>query len=123
MATLNGINLGIITKETQAKNSNLFINPLPLSDSSQSILLDVFGTQRDITITGEIVGNTSTLTGFISNIEAIQNGKQEGVAYVGDLVTSSKNVFINTFDWDYNGGEPTRLTYTLGLIEGLDISA
>ena len=121
MAEIDDVSLGNVQTETQSKSSNLFLQPLPYSDSSESILLDIFGCQRDISIDGIITGSVTELRDFVNAIEAIQDGKQSGSSYVGDLITTSKNVFINTFRWTYEKANINSLSYTLDLIEGADI--
>jgi len=115
-ATLNSINLGIVKNESSTKDSNLFNMPMPYSDSSDAFLIDIMGTSRTINITGEVVGTKQELINFIINIEAIQNGQQSGSTYTGELIT--KDVQIQTFNWDYQEGDVSRLHYTLNLIEG-----
>ena len=80
MATLNSIDLGDIQIETSAKNSSLFNMPLPLSDSSQSILLDLFGVSRTITVDGIFTGTLTEQGTFITAIEAIQAGNQKALS-------------------------------------------
>ena len=122
MATLDGVNLGIVSRETQTKLSNLFLHPLPYSDSSESILLDIFGCQKDISVSASFTGSLTELRTFIGQIEGIQDGQQTGSEYVGGLVTTVKNVFINRFSWNWNEGDTERITYDLDLIEGAEIS-
>lgn len=122
MATLNGNNLGTIQSESSTKESNLFIQPLPYSDSTDSILMDLMGTSRTITITGQKISSTKAdLTGFIQTIEGIQNGRQSSGTYVGDFDTSSKNVLIQSFSWTWNEADPQRIKYDLSLVEGTAI--
>jgi len=119
MATLGGVSLGDIQTEAQTKDSGLFNMPLPASDSTSTLLLDLFGTTRTITLDGKFVGTTTEINTFISAIEGIQNGSQSGSAYIGDLVTTSKNVFIQSFNWNYTAGDTNKISYNLTLIEGL----
>ena len=77
------------------------------------------GTSRTITIEGQKISTTkSDLTTFVSTIEGIQNGQQGSSAYVGDFITSSKNVQIQTFSWNWVEGDVGRIKYTLVLLEG-----
>ncbi len=52
MATLNGTDLGNIQTENQNKDSSLFNQPVPGTDSDISILLDLFGVIRTVRIEG-----------------------------------------------------------------------
>lgn len=119
MATLGLVNLGHIQSETQTKTSNLFQQPIPGTDSQYSILIDIMGVSRTIDIDGiyedAIVSNVAS---FITIMEGYCDGAQDGLAYVGDLITTSKNVFINSFSWNYVAADPNKISYTLQLIEG-----
>ena len=119
MATLDGTSLGNIQNETQTKDSNLINFPLPASDSSAAILLDLLGTTRTINIDGIKSGSAATLNTFITTIEALIAGTQTGVTYVSSLSTfSSKKVFVNSFTWSYVKGDPSKISYSLQLTEG-----
>lgn len=117
MATINSVDLGVVKIETSSKESNLFFQSLPYSDSTDAILLDLMGTQRTITLTGKFIESSiETLKSKIEAIESIQNGNQSVVVYAGSLIT--KNVEIQNFSWDYNEGSPNTVDYTLTLLEG-----
>ena len=119
MATLDSIDLGKIQSEQQTKDAGLFNTPLPYSDSIDSLIMDIFGTSKNITITGIFSGTTtSELVTFIGLIEGIVNGQQTGSTYVGDLITTSKTVLVQTFDWVYDKGNPLSISYTLTMIQG-----
>lgn len=120
MATLNAIDLGTITSESQTKESNLFFFPIPGSDSSSAFLIDLMGTSRTITIEGSKISSTKAdMTSFIESIEALQNGNQSAVTYVGDFITTNKSVQIQTFTWNWTEADVGRIKYTLTLLEGL----
>ncbi|MCP6727483.1 MAG: hypothetical protein KJI69_05745 [Patescibacteria group bacterium] len=119
MATLDGTNLGNIQTETQNKDSSLFNQPLPGSDSSTSILLDLFGVTRTISIDGIKSGTAAALNTFITVIEALIAGGQSGVTFVSSLSTfANKTVFVKSFNWDYVKGDPNKISYRLELTEG-----
>lgn len=117
MATLGTINLGIVKSESSSKESNLIFQAIPYSDSDKAITLDLMGTTRTLTISGEKVDTPTNLVTFISNIETAQNGQQTGLTYTGDMI-SGITVFIQSFSWDYVSGDPNRISYTLTLYEG-----
>ena len=119
MATLDGTDLGNIQTETQNKDSSLFNQPLPGSDSSTSILLDLFGVTRTISIDGIKSGTAAALNTFITVIEALIAGGQSGVTFVSSLSTfANKTVFVKSFNWDYVKGDPNKISYRLELTEG-----
>jgi hypothetical protein len=90
---------------------------MPYSDSNAAFLIDLMGTSRTITITGEFVGTKSELQSQVSAIETIQNGQQTNSTYNGEII-SGKSVQIQSFNWDYKEGDPSRVSYTLTLMEG-----
>jgi hypothetical protein len=116
MAQINSVDLGIIKSEESSKESNLFFFPMPYSDSQDAFLIDLMGTSRTITISGELHGTKSEIQTKIQNIEAIQNGQQEIVTYQGELI--EKSVQIQTFSWTYASGDVNRVIYNLTLLEG-----
>ena len=123
MATLNNIDLGNIQNETQIKDTALFVNPIPVSDSDAVFLLDIFGVSRTISIEGIITGTTTVLDDFIDNMEGIANGNQIGITFVSSLSTfDNKTVFIKSFRWSYVKAEVNKISYTLELIEGLAVA-
>lgn len=118
MATIGGVDLGIVKRESQSKTSGLFNQPLPYSDSNEAIIMDLLGTTRTITVNGFKTGTLTELRTFIGNIEGIQNGKQPSVTFVSSIITASKQVLIKEFSWDWVEADVQRLTYSLTLIEG-----
>lgn len=116
--TLGGVTLPNVSRINPSKESNLFNQPLPYSNSNETILMDIFGTTRSITVEGKFTGETAAIQAFIASIEAIQNGQQEGSAFACDLYSSPKTVVIQSFSPVYNEGAPTLLEYSLTLQEG-----
>jgi hypothetical protein len=124
MATLGGTNLGDVQSEKQTKDSGLFNQPLPVSDSDETILLDIFGVTRIISIEGVFRGTLAEIRSFISTIEGYESGNQTGLAFISDLITSpaSRTVFIQNFEWTYVAADTERITYNLVLIEGESVA-
>lgn len=121
MATINSVDLGTISNENQSKSSGLLFYPLPRQDSDKAKVFDLTGTQRTITIDGVKVSTSKAeLVSFITTIEGMQNGQQPsaGWDYVGDLVTTTKKVTIDNFDWRWASADIMRVSYTLTLKEG-----
>jgi len=97
----------------------LFNQPLPTSDSDKSILLDLFGVSRVISITGIFTGTLAQLNTFITVIETLADGSQTGVTFVSSLSTfTSKKVFVKNFNWSFIKATPNKINYSLELIEG-----
>ncbi|KKL69884.1 hypothetical protein LCGC14_2110440 [marine sediment metagenome] len=123
MATLDGNDLGNVQTESQNKDSSLFNQPLPGSDSSTSILLDLFGVTRTINLDGIKSGTAAALNTFITAIEALIGGGQSGVTFVSSLSTfANKTVFVSSFNWDYVKGDPNKISYSLSLTEGAAVA-
>ena len=123
MASVGGIDLGRIQNESQVKDSGLFTQPLVINDSANTILLDLFGVTRTISIDGIKTGSVAVLNTFITDIEGIENGTQTSSTFVSSLSTfANKTVFIKSFRWNYLAGNPGKITYSLELIEGAAVS-
>ena len=117
-ATIGGVSLGIVNSESQTKSSGLFNQPLPFSDSDASLIMDLLGTSRTITISGVKTGTIADLRTFVTNIEAIQNGQQSGSTFVSSWTNVNKTCLIQEFTHDKVEADENRVTYTLSLIEG-----
>ena len=119
MATIAGVDLGKIQREGQGKDSGLFEMPLPASDSDDTFLLDLFGATKRMTLDGVFTGTKSEINTFIVAIEGIVDGDQATSTFVSSLSTyANKTVLIKNFNWNWVGGQPNLITYTLELIEG-----
>ena len=121
MASIGGVDLGTITSESSTKSSNLFNQPMPFSDSYETVLMDLLGTSRTITVEGVKTGVVSELRTFIEKIEAIQNGKQSGSTFVSSWTNNDKTVTIQDFTHTKAGADESRVTYSLTLIEGTSL--
>ena len=118
VASIGGVSLGDISSESSTKSSNLFQFPMPLSDSDEAILMDIFGTSRTITVDGVKVGAVATLRTFIEAIETIQNGQQSGSTFISSWTNSNKTVLIQDFTHTKSQADESKVGYTLTLTEG-----
>ena len=120
MATLDGNDLGKIQNESQTKDTSLFSQAIPTSDSDTSLLLDLFGVIRTISIDGIFTGTIANqVSNFITPIETIANGTQAGVTFVSSQTSfPNKKVFIQNFNWNFVKANPNKINYSLTLIEG-----
>ena len=122
MATINSVDLGDIKSEGDSKLSNLFIQAIPFSDSDETLLMDLFGANRTITLTGIKTGTTAELNTFVDNIEALQDADQgAGYTFVSSWRTSpgkDKTVLIEDFTHTKAEADESKLGYTLVLFEG-----
>ena len=118
MASIGGKDLGTVTSESSTKSSNLFNQPVPFSDSDEALIMDLMGTSRTITVSGVKTGTISELRQFVSDIEGLQNGKQESLTFVSSWTNTNKNVLIQTFTHDKSEADENKVNYTLELLEG-----
>lgn len=118
MASIESVDLGTVSSETSAKSSNLFNFPMPLSDSDEAILMDIFGTSRIITLEGVKTGEIAELRTFVNNIEALQNGQQDNLTFVSSWTNSDKEVLIQDFSHTKVSADESKVGYSLSLVEG-----
>lgn len=112
------IDLGTINSEEHSKTAQLFTQPMPMSDSNETILMDLFGLTRTITVQGTYTGTKSELRSFISNIEGIHDGEQNGSRFTSKITGDTYDVAIEEFSYSWSQGETQSLSYTLRLKEG-----
>ena len=116
MATLAGTDLGIVTRESRTKDAQLFQQPMPVSDSTQAIILDLFGCVGTIEIEGKFTSNLSTAISFL---EGLANGSQSRIVYASDLFSRTFNVYVQNVNYETSEGSgQTVVTYHISLIEG-----
>ena len=108
--------IGQITNEKVNKDSQLFQQPLPGSDSSSTIVLDLFGAAKTITVDGEFY-TIASFTTFIGELEGLVNGSQTHYHWASDVTGTTINVCVLSVSWQYVGGEPTHIAYTINMIQ------
>lgn len=123
MASYNSIDLGNVKSERDSKIAQLFQQAIPTQDSSNAILLDIFGMGRTVTIDGELIGTQGEQTTFINAINAIANGTQTGSTFVSSKDgIANKTLFIDGFDWTVIKADVSRISYILTLREGAAVA-
>ncbi len=108
-----------------SKESQLEIIPYPSQDSNFTIVYDIMGVVRNITVQGNNQGDVSKLNAFILAIESQIDGQQysntspkHSILFTTEMGgASTYNVELKTFDWSYNAGIPGQIEWTLVLIE------
>ena len=118
MTSIGGKDLGEVTAESSTKSSNLFNQPIPFSDSDESLIMDLMGTSRTITVSGKKTGTVAELRTFVTDIEGLQNGKQASLTFVSSWTNVNKSVLIQDFSWDKSEGDENKVSYSLTLLEG-----
>lgn len=121
--------------ESFAKNSNLTKMPLPGTNSDQTIEFDLFGCNREITVRGTFIETTAPLDvlDFTTDLNNLIFGSQgntgaSGTPQVGYIYTPVSHaftirVFIDSIDFSYDAGAPTKLEYTIKMTEVSSSSA
>lgn len=131
--TLNGVNLGSVTSENYKVTSDLNILTFPLSKSKDTEAFDYAGVKRIITITGILSDTTvkNLMETYIVPFDQLQSGDQATVVFHSDLYGAATtwensdynsgniNVKVQSFTYDYRGGSPLMVEYTLELIESV----
>ena len=120
-ASIGGKSLGTIKTESSIKNSNLFNQPIPYSDSDAALIMDLMGTSRTITVSGVKNGAVAALRTFVTDIEGLQNGEQASLTFVSSWTNVNKNVLIQDFEHTKDEADENKINYTLTLIEGTAI--
>ena len=110
--------LGNVNSEVMRKTGGLIEIPSVAEDSDQTEVIDFTGPIRTITISGTYVNETpDNLTNFVGELEALVDGEQDSTAtYVSDL-SGSFSVKIKSVDYDFIGGEPSVVKYTIEMVE------
>jgi len=108
------VDLGVVTDEDINKDAQLFQMPLPATDSSGLVGLDLFGATKTITIKGKYVG--TAISTFVAQIQGLVSGTQNIKTYVSDTAGSLK-VLVQNVRWNYETGVPNVINYELSMLE------
>lgn len=117
----NGSN-AIIKSNSTKKDSSLAIMPLYLSDSDKTDVFDYGGVTKTITLSGVYVAETVVaLKTWIESAEELQQGHQDtDDGYPLNMTDDLRGpiyVKVMSFSSDWNEGEPTKITWTIKLVE------
>ena len=114
----NMTSLGAVTSEESSKDAQLFQSPMPLSDSDKTIMLDMFGASRTITIKGRYTVDDGVIATFISQLDALVNGQQIVRTYHSDKSGSNYNVLVQSVRWSGEEAGVNFVDYEIQLTEG-----
>jgi len=124
-ADVNGgsaLDLAIVQREENSKESMLFVNTMPASDSSSTIVLDILGAGRIMTIHAIKVDTAANIATFIGLMEDYINGNQTTrTAYHSDIRNETLYGYISNFRYVYYDGQPGMLAYSFQFTEGAAI--
>lgn len=117
----NGSNAVIIERSVQ-KTSSLTPMPIYSRDSDETDVFDFGGVIKTLSLTGSYVADsTANLKVWVESVEALQQGHQDTGAgapwpLVDDLL-GSLNVKIMDFSSVQTEAEPTRVSWTIKLVQ------
>lgn len=117
----NGSN-AVITENQCDKETFLVEMPLYGNDSDETDVFDFGGVTRNIRLTGIYIGaNVAALKIWIESIEALQQGHQDkdaGAPYeLVDDLRGTINVKVKSFGTSYIEAAPTKIGWTLNIVE------
>ena len=118
---VGGTILPNVQSERESRDSGMFTQALPTLDSDDTVLLDIFGVTKLIAVDGFVIGSEADLKTFINAIEALQKPIQTGHEYYSELLAVPIQVYIQSFEWTWAAGDPTKIQYSLTMIEGLGV--
>ena len=109
--------LGTVISERMTKDSGLFKMPLPRSDSTSAIGLDLMGANRSITIKGIFSGTQATVDAFIDALDVLINGKQVTRTFHSAKTDADYTVLVQSTDWVGEEGGVILVRYTITMFE------
>lgn len=115
---LVGTGMGTVTTESQDKSCNLFFTAMPGSDSSDAVLIDLFGASRDITISGIYTTDNGSIEAFITALDALCNGQQTIKDFVSGKSGTTYKVLVDSVNWEAEESGVTFVKYTIVMKEG-----
>lgn len=124
---LSGVDLGNITKESHKVTSSLDVFNFPASGTKDAEAFDFGDTRRTINLQGSYsTTSVALLMTWIQSMNDLQNGSQDTVTFHSDLWQTSTShtngnflVKVEDFSFDYEGGSPLVIKYTLSLVESV----
>lgn len=120
--SLTGIsNLGNVLSEDRSKDANLFAQPLPRTDSSSSILLDLFGASKIITLTGRFTTGHGTIADFLAEFEALVDGSQTTISFESARTGATINVKVLRAAWNSTDNNPSHVDWTIEMQESSSV--
>ena len=113
--------MGSKVLDSHAKDSGLFQMPMPASDSTEQILIDIFGCSRTITVKGVFcLGDTgyASVAAFIVALDVLNNGAQTSRTFHSDKSGVDYKVLVTRASWDAEEADVNSVPYTIEMVEG-----
>lgn len=118
MYALQGMtSLGTVRSEDVTKDAQLFQMPMPASDSSQLIALDLFGAAKTIDIKGIFNGTLPEINTFIGQLQNLVNGSQLVRRYTSEALGGNVYVLVQNIKWTYEEGVPNKINWDISMLE------
>jgi len=125
---IQGIKIGTVTDEKNTISNSVFVKAVPLSSSSSTIVTNLFGKKRTISIQGVNVG-TDYGTGsstqaekidlFIEDVEDwVNTGDRQSRRLITDSFGNTYSCICTDFTWTRNQSTPNFLLFSMILVEG-----
>jgi hypothetical protein len=97
--------------------------PMPMSDSTETVVLDLFGASRNINIEGTFVAGDGSLTiaQYITFLDGLVNGVQVSKIYHSDKSGVDYKVIILSVSWKASEGAVTKLDWTIKMQECAEV--
>ena len=116
-STLDSHSLGHVTSEESNKDSQLFQQAMPGSDSNYLISLDLFGAMRTINVKGTYTSTDGTISTFISWLDGLVNGNQSTKSYYSEKSGVTYTVLVNNVRWSGEEAGVNFVNYEISLLE------
>lgn len=118
-------NLGTVRSETRSKDAQLFQQPMPGQDSSNALVLDVFGVTGEIKIKGDYTSDEGSISTFIAFLNGLVGGSQKQKHYVSDKwnpIVGYYGVYIQDVNISAEEAGVNKVNYEISMIEAQSIS-
>ncbi len=125
-ATYGDVQIQSMKRSTSANTIDI---PIPTSGPEVTIVIDLLGARRNITLSGIVKGTTTQIDSFANNMEAFLNSNQynitqtspngTGLRFTADRPASTAiNVILLSFDWEYVAGTVNQAEWSCTLQQG-----
>jgi len=107
-----------------SKESQTWEMAIPSCDSNATIVIDLLGTKKNISLTGTVQGTVTQLDSFINDMSGFLNSNQftlaaGGLTFIAERPAStSLTVIMKSFEFTYDAGTTNAIFWSAGLVQG-----
>ncbi len=107
-----------------SKESQTWEMAIPASDSNATIVIDLLGTRKTISLTGTVKGIVTQLDSFINDMSGFLNSNQYILAAGGLTSVAARPastsiiVIMKSFEFEYDAGTPNAIFWSASLLQG-----